>query len=457
MGSVQVLTNRYGNTRMGANTNETILTTSNVGMLKMLFTQAINGQVYGQPLYISGLTIGGAKHNVVYVATAHNMVYAFDADTMTMPLWSKQLEAPAVTANVAGGCGDMVDPEEGITSTPVIDLNEGQNGTIYVVARTAGASNLHALDLTTGADAMGSPQPMGVGVAQFTPDLQLQRPGLLLQDGVIYAGFGSNCDSGGYHGFVLGHDQHTLMPKYAYNTTPTGTKGAVWQSGMGLAGDGMGGVWEAVANGGGGQAWTVTRLTPSGNTLMVGASHAEPAQGDLDIAAGPVLVGDQVIAGGKSKAFFLINASDGSMATHTAIGGECHNIAAWDGGPAGVFAYTWGDGTSIYQFQIMNKMLVAKGTSPGPMGGHPGGMITISSNGTMPGTGIAWANVPMCGSAWKAKCPGALYAWDATDVTKGSIWHSADMHTYAKYSPPTVANGKAYVATWSGTLVVYGL
>jgi hypothetical protein len=84
-------------------------------------------------------------------------------------------------------------------------------------------------------------------------------------------------------------------------------------------------------------------------------------------------------------------------------------------------------------------------------------MITVSSNGTMAGTGIVWASVAGCGSAWKAKCPGALYAWDATDVTKGSIWHSADAHMYAKYSPPMVANGKVYLATWSGTLVVYGM
>jgi outer membrane protein assembly factor BamB len=268
---------------------------------------------------------------------------------------------------------------------------------------------------------------------------------------------------GPWHGFVLGYDQKTLMLKYQHNTNPGGAQCSVWQSGTGLVGDGNA-VWEVVANGGGPLAFSVTQLIPSGTSLMVGHSYKEPTGGDLDLAGGPLLIDGHILAGGKSKAFFMLDATTGALQTHSAIGGECHNMAAWDGGSQGVFAYTWGDGTSLYQYTIAGGAMTLKGQSPGPMSGHPGGQIQISSNGTMPGTAVAWANVAMCGSAWKTKCAGALYAWDATDVTKGSLWHSTDTHYYAKHSPPTVANGRVYVLTWpdntgaaTPTLLMYGM
>jgi outer membrane protein assembly factor BamB len=349
----------------------------------------------------------------------------------------------------------MQDTEVGITSTPVIDPSEGPNGKIYVVARTAGAANLHALDLTTGMDATGSPQAMGGGVAMFAPDSELQRPGLLLQNGVIFVGFGSNCDQGGYHGFVLAHDQHTLKPVASYITTPTGSQGAIWQSGMGLAGDGTG-IWEVVANGMGGDAWTVSRLTLSGGMLTVGTTHTQNEGGDNDLAAGPVLVGGQVIAGGKSGAFFNVSATSGALGIRLTVGASLHNIAAWNGGAAGTFVYAAGAGQSIKQYTLTGNMLSLKGTAPGPTGGYPGPMIEISSNGTMAGTAVAWANIAQC-NAWKMHCGGNLVAWDASDVTKGKLWQSSDTHTYAKFSPPMIANGKVYVASWDPSLIVYGL
>jgi outer membrane protein assembly factor BamB len=458
-----VLTNRYDNARSGANTSETILDTTSVASAKFgkLFSQTISGSVYGQPLYAAGVMVNGAAHNVVYVATAQNMVYAFDADTMQAPIWTKQLETPVPTGAVGGGCGDMVTNVVGITSTPVISLDENK---IYVVARTNGANNLHALDLATGADGAGSPAAIGTGTAGYTANSQLNRPGLLLLNGVVYAGFGSNCDSGGYHGFIFGHDAHTLAQKSAFNVTPTGTKGAIWQSGMGLASDGTS-IWFAAGNGTSGPmdlGMNVASVTPAGGNLMIGQHHAMPAQGDNDLCSGPVLVGNQVLAGGKSGYLLLFNQTDASLATNIGIGGEVHNMAAWNGGAAGQFVYTWGDGTALQELIITGGMLMAKGTNTEQKPGHPGGMITVSSNGTMPGTGIVWALLPLCGNAWKATCPGALYAWDATDVTKKSLWNStinaADAPgEYAKYSPPTVANGKVYVATWSGNLEVYGL
>jgi hypothetical protein len=459
---VSVVTNRYDNARSGSNPNERILDTTNVTAAKfgMLFSQSITGQVYGQPLYVPGVTVNGATHNVMYVATAHNMVFAFDADTKQAPLWTRQLEASMPTAAIAG-CGDMVDSEVGITSTPVISSAESK---IYVVAKTKGATMLHALDLGTGADGAGSPRSVGTGTAGFESDIHLNRPGLLLLNGNVYIAFGSHCDSGAYHGWIFGHDAHTLVQTSSFNTTPTGSKGAIWQSGMGLASDGTS-IWFAAGNGttgGANLSMSVASITPAGQSFTLGPHHAMPANGDNDLASGPVLVGDQVLAGGKSGYLLLFNQSDASLANNIAIGGETHNMATWDGGPAGRFVYTWGDGTPLHAFALAGGVLTDKGTNSEQKPGHPGGMITVSSNGTMAGTGIVWALLPLCGDAWKATCMGGLYAWDAADITKKSLWNSAinpgdAPGEYAKYSPPTVANGKVYVATWSGTLAAYGI
>jgi hypothetical protein len=459
-GSPNVLTNRYDNARTGANTSETVLTTSNVAGLHLLFSDTINGYVYGQPLYVSGLLVGGAPHNVVYVGTSQNMLYAFDADAHGAPLWSKQLETPVATNTVGGGCGDMVANVVGITSTPVISLEESR---IYVIARTNGENHLHAFDLATSAEAAGSPVTIGTGTAGYTANLELNRPGLLLLNGVVYSAYGSNCDAGKYHGFIFGHDAHTLAQTVAYNTTPgpTDAQGAIWQSGMGLASDGTT-IWVAVANGTGGQSWQVAQLTPAGGGLTVGTHHQETPNGDEDLCAGPVLVGNQVLVGGKSKTFFMLNASDASLATRLSLEGEVHNIATWDSGAGGQMVYAWGDTSPLHQYEIAGGMLVAKGTNAERVPGHPGGMVTVSSNGTSAGSGIVWGLVPLCGGNGAGLCKGALYAWDATDISKPSLWNStknaADaLGNYAKYSPPTVANGKVYAASWSGALRVYGL
>ncbi|MES1209943.1 MAG: hypothetical protein ABUS79_28740 [Pseudomonadota bacterium] len=198
-----VVTNRYDNARSGSNTSETILTTTNVNRTQfgLLFSRTINGYVYGQPLYVGGVTIGGVKRNVVYVATEHNMVYAFDADATTpdMPLWSKSVGTP-LTLGSGGydpGCLDMRN-EVGVTSTPVISLADGK---IFVVAKTTTEQQLHSMDLATGAESAGSPVTVGaMAMSAFDARIHLNRTALLLANGVIYIGFGSHCDAGAYHG-----------------------------------------------------------------------------------------------------------------------------------------------------------------------------------------------------------------------------------------------------------------
>lgn len=477
--SVNVLTNRYDNARSGANTSESTLTTSNVNTATFgfQFSADVIGRIYGQPLYVSGLTVGGATHNVVYVATEHNMVYAFDADDGAS-LWAKALDAPVMLG--AGttfnpGCADMgsgaATYEVGITSTPVIDLTAQL---IYVVAKTTGKQMLHALSLTTGND---GPAPTAVGPAGFSSNnVPLNRPGLLLLNGVVYIAFGSHCDApiNGYHGWIIGHDAKTLALSSTYNTTPTGSDGAIWQGGVGLSTDGTG-IWFSVGNGttgGNNMGMSVVRVTPSGATLTNGPNHSEPADGDNDLSAGAVLVGNQVLSGGKSGYVILLNAADASLAQLVGAGGEVHNVATWNGGAAGQLVYTWGTSAPLHAWQLTGGMLTAEQTNSEIAPGHPGGMVTISSNGTTAGSAVLWALLPTSGDAWHATAPGALYAFDASDITKHSLWNSnldetplAPLGTYAKFSPPTVANGKVYAASFpsttaaaaTGKLMVYGL
>jgi outer membrane protein assembly factor BamB len=456
-----VLTNRYDNARSGTNLDETILTTSNVNKATfgIKFSVAVTGKIYGQPLYVSGLTIGGAAHNVVYVATAHNVVYAFDGDVAGAPLWTRALE-PSLHIGSRGlrlGCGDM-SGEVGITSTPVISLDENA---IYVVVKTSGKHLLHALDLQTGQDKPGS--PVAMAPTGFSSNAQLNRPGLLLLDGVVYSAFGSHCDEGHYHGWILGHDAKTLAQTAVYNTTPTGREGAIWQSGTGLASDGTS-IWACVGNGStGGEnvSMNVISLLPGATSLTLGPRHMDPVHGDNDLAAGPVIVGDHVLSGGKSGNVILLDRSNAALAQRVSLGGEVHNVAAWNGS-AGQMVYAWGEGGPLHAWQLTGGQLVAAGTNSEQKPGHPGGMITISSNGITPGTGVLWALMPRGREGRGGGGANVLYAYDASNVAKPSLWNSdldpADVISgNAKFSPPTVANGKVYAATFAGKLMVYGL
>ena len=345
----------------------------------------------------------------------------------------------------------------GVTSTPVIDPSAGL---IYVVDKTDGKHMLHALSLTTGKDV---PTPTVVGPTGFDSNIHLNRPGLLLLNGIVYIGFGSHCDAGAYHGWVFGHNATTLALEITYNTTPSGSEGAIWQGGVGLSSDGTN-LWFSTGNGtqsGDNVAMSVVKASVSGGTLVNSATHGEAADGDNDLSAGAVLVGNQVLSGGKSGYVILLNADDASQAQLQGAGGEVHNVATWDGGAAGQFVYTWGTGSQLTSWQLSGGLLTNQTTNGEQTAGHPGGMITVSSNGTTPGSGIVWANIPTNGDAWHATAAGALYAYNAADISKHSLWNSSqDPHafgTYAKFSPPLVANGNVYVATFSGDLLVYGL
>ena len=464
-----VVTDRYDNVRSASNLSETVLDTSNVrpGRFGLLFSRSITGNVYGQPLYVEGVMIDGVPRNIVYVATAHNLIYAFDADATgtDVPIWSRMLGASLVlgTGGYNPGCTDMRN-EVGITATPVISLADHK---IFVVAKVPGDQQLHALDLATGDEVTGSPVSVGkMAMTAFDPQIHLNRASLLLLNGVIYIGYGSHCDVGAYHGWLYGYDAQTLQLVSTYNTTPTGTKGAIWQSGVGLSSDGTD-VLMTVGNGTSGDGENmgnnVVRLTPSGASMIVSAHYQSHVSGDNDLQSGAVMLGTtgQVVGGGKDGDVLLLGASDLSLRQLVKIEGELNSFAFWNGS-AGPTLFAWPSGFALHQFLVADGSLTAKGTNGERTPSHPSSMFTISSNGSVPGTGILWASMPLVGDAWHSTATGALYAFDAASVARPSLWNSTidpqdDVGTFAKYSPPIVANGKVYLASFSGRLLVYGL
>jgi outer membrane protein assembly factor BamB len=492
-----IVTNLYDNARSGATANEKVLVASNVNKDKfgLLFSRKIEGFVYGHVLYVPGLTIKGAKHNVIFAGTQANMVYAFDADDPTAadPLWSRKLAPPMplpIALTLPDGtmvpsypsCQDLKPSGQvGITSTPVIDP---ATKTMYVVSKTNDAQRLYALDITTGDDLAGSPATItGMG---FTPTLHLNRPGLLLQDGAIYIAFGSHCDDQKtlYHGWIFAYDAKTLQQKGVYNTTPAGQQGAIWQSGVGLTGDGKGGVLATVGNGdaaGTNMGFSVIRvkLTDAGLTLT---DHYTPpntaalAMRDLDLATGVnLLPGGTIIAGGKEGYIYVlddtlktkITANPMTMVEGVKVetnpdskrNSVLHMLTVWNG-PSGPVVYTWPTGGGLTALPFSNGMLGTAVANNVRNPAHPGGSVTVSSDGTKAGTGIVWATIPDLGDSWHETADGKMYAFDASDVNK-VLWSSDmnpgdNMGKYAKFSPPVVANGRVYVASFDQKIVVYG-
>jgi hypothetical protein len=228
-----MFTYRYDNFRSGHNPHETVLTPSNVNTNQFgkLFSYAVDGQTMTSPLYVANVIIAGrGAHNVVYVATSHDSVYAFDADGLvTTPLWHTSFIDPAggITTEPAEDAKDSndsgdVEAEHGITGTPVIDQS---TGTLYVAAKTTEVLNgstryayrLHALDIASGTERFGGPTT--IQASGFVPLTENQRPALLLANGVVYVGFGSAHDNLPWHGWILGYDGTTLEQVVTYNAT----------------------------------------------------------------------------------------------------------------------------------------------------------------------------------------------------------------------------------------------
>jgi hypothetical protein len=367
--TVAVLTQHNDNQRTGANLNETILNTSNVkpGTFGKLFTREVDGHIYAQPLYVPGVTIPNKGiHNVVYVATQHNSVYAFDADNplISAPLWHVNLgQSAPVPADFGNRYGPFEDiaVEVGITSTPVIDL--GTN-TLYVVAfirdtdpATTCSSisppcvyhhSLHALDITSGAEKFGGPVQIAGsvpgtgadsvnGVVTFNSHQQIQRSSLLLSNGVVYVAFAGYADTDPYHGWIFGYNVATLARVSIFNTTPNAVwteadpnpgEGGIWQSGQGLSADQSGYIYLITGNGSfsantGGVDYgnTFLKLNPQNlqNGILSVADWFTPynqqllSQTDLDVGSTGVLLipgTNYLVGGGKEGILYQIDKTD---------------------------------------------------------------------------------------------------------------------------------------------------
>ena len=506
--SVNVLTNRYDNFRTGANLNETVLNTANVNAHQFgkLFSHNVNGYVYAQPLYVAHLPFADQTlHNVVYVATEQNEVYAFDADdaSATGPLWQVNLGLPVPSTDIDENYRDLT-PAIGITSTPVIDL---PSQTIFLVAKSKDSGNnrvqqrLHALDLTTGQEKPGSPVEIAAsvpgtgagsenGVVKFDPLLQLNRPGLLLLNGVIYLAFGSHGGARPYHGWVLGYDAKTLQQVAVFNTTPDGGEGAVWQSGVGLAADAEGYIYLVTGNGtfnaqNGGRSYgdSALKLGTSNGLSIVDfyTPHNEAILNELDAdlgSGGPLLLPgfNRLIFAGKDTVLRVLDTKNlGRFDTLTDKIVQRFQISPrylygapvfWNSPHQGPIIYYWAAGDTLKVLKLINGKFqewpVTQSTVGSVTGVSNAPPITLSANGNKPGTGLLWATAPTAGDANQATVPGILRALDATDVTR-ELWNSKlnadtnDIGNFAKFCPPTVANGKVYVATFSGKLHVFGL
>lgn len=503
-----VLTHHNDLGRTGANLNETKLNTVNVNSRQFgkLFSRDVDGQLYAQPLYVSQVGFADQSvRNVVYVVTEHNSVYAFDADDAEaiQPLWQVNLGTPVLSSEISATYRDMM-PEVGITSTPVIDL---VSQTIYVVAKSKNTSagsyhqKLHALNLSTGQDRPGSPVEItasvpGSGIGSidgrviFNPLYQLNRPGLLLLNGTVYLAFGSHGNRGPHHGWLLGYDTRTLQQVAVFNTTPDGDGGSIWQSGQGLVADSAGNIYLTTGNGpfnlqDGRRDYGNCALKFSTQNGLSVIDYFTPHntdvlnQFDIDLGAGgPVLLPgiNRLMFTGKDTVLRVLDTEDlGGFDPVTdrivqqfqpSPGRLFGAPVYWESPAYGKAIYYWaaGDVLKVYKLLSGGKLQefeTAKSEVMTVAGISNAAPMSLSANGSKAGTGILWTTASLQGDANRNTVPGILRAFDASDVTK-ELWNSEQnagrdsLGNFAKFCPPTVANGKVYVPTFSNQLQVYG-
>jgi hypothetical protein len=480
------LTWKNDNAHTGQQRNETILTPANVNSKHFgkKFSLTVDGYVFAQPLYVANLAIDGKNHNVVYVATEHDSVYAFDADAAGTPLWHVSFLGSAAATVPAGNVGSTVKPEVGITGTPVID--PGSN-TLYVVAETLEKGStyvhrLHALDLATGAERPNSPVVISGGV--FQSKEQLQRGSLLLANGQIYFAFGSQGDTGTYQGWVFAYDPSSLAQTSRWNNVPTGSQGGIWMSGAGPAADSGGNLYVMSGNGtfnpsSGDYGDSLVKL---GSNLAVldyftPFDQAQLNQNDGDFGSGgPMIVPDQpgahpheVIACGKLSPVLVMDrdnlgqfqAGSNSQIIQSVAGVGAMSTGGFDPRdhcfmtPAfweqNVYVVGNHDVLKAFRLDTSSGLLSASPTSKGTFFyPFPGAQPVVSSSG--PTNGIVWT-VDFNNTA-------TLHAYDATDVSK-ELYNSNQagsrdsLGTGAKFVVPTVINGKVYVGG-KGHFTVYG-
>jgi outer membrane protein assembly factor BamB len=475
----------------------------NASTFGKLFVISVDGKVDAQPLYLPNLTIGGqGLHNALFVATEHGTVYGFDADTGT-PLWRVSTLAASEGPSDDHGCG-QVTPEIGVTSTPVIDASAGGHGTIYIVSMSKDSTGkyhqrLHALDVTTGEEEFGGPKEVQAsypgtgdnssgGNVIFDPGQQLERPGLLLLNGVIYTSWGSHCDFRPYTGWLIGYDQNTLTQVAVLNVTPNGNEGSFWMSGTAPAADANGNIFALDANGTfdttlnaqgfpsqGDFGNAFLKIATANKQLTVADyfevfNQASENSSDTDLGSGGALVLPDLLDGsgqtrhlavgaGKDAIIYLVDrdsmgkfnsgANSIYQEIQNALGGSIFSMPAFFDNRV----YFGPVGSSVKAFGITNAKLGSTPTSQTPnVFPYPGATPSISADGN--GNAILWAV--------ENANPAVLHAYDAgnlaTELYNSNQASGGRDHFGAgnKFITPTVANGKVYVGTTTG-VGVFGL
>ena len=511
-----VVTVNYDLNRTNANLSETLLAPSNVNARQFgkVFSFPVDGQVYAQPLYVHGLRFAsGAVHNVVFVATMHNSVYAFDADggNGLAPLWQVNFGPSVNPMDFSDSGGPFTDilNEIGILGTPVIDT---ATLTLYAVSFTGSNGNyayhLHALDLATGAEKAGGPveiqgsvegsgwggkeTPVG-GQLAFAAGDHLQRPGLLLLNGVVYVAFGSHGDIAPWHGWLAGYNADDLTQASVFNTTPNDAAGALWQGGHGPASDGEN-IFLATGNGTYGStrpAWSqsVLKLATSGGVSV--ADWFTPSEWDTlngndnDVGSnGPVLIPGTNLAylAAKEGQLFLLDRSalGEEVASNTQVAQSFPVVDAsfstsyqqnngffvfnsafrnMGGGNGTLFLWPFNQSLRAFRFSGGKFETAPAAENTTATNSMPFSGFSVSANGATADTAILWATSAGAGSL---PAPGTIHAFDASNIST-ELWNSDQsgardtMGDFTKFANPTVANGRVYVPTSSNRVDVYGL
>ena len=501
---VDVLTYHNDLARTGQNLQEAMLRPDNVNAAafgKVAFDRT-DGQVYAQPLYRSRLPIAGGVHNVLFVATEHDSVYAFAADTGAV-LWKTSLLGPGEVPGDDRGCG-QIEPEIGVTATPVIDASGGPHGIIYVVGMMKNAAGrylqrLQALDLVTGAEVLGGPvtiqaecagsgENSSAGRLVFDPAQYKERAGLLLLHGVIYTCWASHCDHPPYNGWIIAYDARTLKQTGVLNLTPNGTEGGLWSSGAAPAADADGAIYLTVGNGtfdteldaqgfprrqDYGNAFL--KLTTAGGRLTVAdyftmKNVVWESSVDWDLASGGVLrlpdcrdadgrLRRLAVTAGKDQNIYVVDCdrlgkfhpdrNDIHQELTQALASQEYGMPAYFNGTV----YFGAMADSIRAYRVSDARL-----SPAPVSRtlnqfpYPGATPSISAHGAA--DGIVWAV--------ELRAPAVLYAYDAGDLSR-KLYDSNQapggrdqFGAGIKFSVPTIANGRVFVGTQTG-VAVFGL
>jgi hypothetical protein len=499
----QMTTSQYDNARTGAYLHESALTPQNVNPRQFgkIFTMKVDGDVYAQPLFLAGVEIPGkGRHDVVFIATEHDSVYAFDAyGNPSAPLWQVSFlkDGASTIPSYSVQCPFIV-PEVGITSTPVIDA---KSGTLYVLARSEQThvitpnyvhQQLHALAVTTGVEKFGGPVEIRAtvhgrgdgstgGNLAFDPLRENPRAALLLSNGTVYLTWASSCDVGPYHGWVMGYDTQTLKQKAVFNTSPDADDSGIWASDTGPAADKDGNVFVATGNGRfdvakGGRDFgdSLLKLNFDGQNLKpvdyfapFNADELDANDNDLG-SGGPMLLPDQpgphphlAVVGGKGPLLYVLDRDHlghyrpGSnlhaVQTIQTVGGTYGSMAYWNH-----HVYMLSDGDALRDYEVINGRLIPKAASSFKFADNSATPM-ISANGDK--DGVVWV---VSSKGWNsADRTAVLHACDAANVAH-ELYNSNQNAARDKagialrFNIPTIVNGHVYVGA-KKEVDVYGL